>query len=317
MRRRVTRDDLERSLARLQAEVVDPRAGLFGPDTLAWHVSREAALFLGAGRAALLQLAHPYVAYAVADHSVTTTDPLARFRSTFRRIFRMTFGDLEEAVTAARMVHKVHEKIAGTIREAAGPFAAGHTYQANDVDAQLWVLATLWDTTMLVFERVVRPLTQEEKERFYEEGRRIAMLFGLEELLPPSHEAFQRYVTEMLEGSTLTVTRPAVEIGRFILKPENLLGRAVRDDYGVLTANLLPERLAAAFGLDRGGARGRARSERVLDLAKVMFPRLPERLRFLPPYVEAMRRVEGLSGRDRVGEILNAVYVGRGSSTRS
>ncbi|NUO53277.1 MAG: DUF2236 domain-containing protein [Polyangiaceae bacterium] len=315
MRRRITRDRLDQSLSKLAAEVTDPRVGLYGPDTLAWHVTREAALFLGAGRAALLQLAHPYVAYAVADHSVTLTDPLARFRSTFRRIFRMTFGDLEEATTAARTVHGVHERICGTIREAAGPFEAGHTYQANDVDAQVWVLATLWDTTIRVFERVVRPLSQEEKERFYAEGRRTAMLFGLEDELPATHEGFQSYVETMLESDTLTVTRPAAEIGRFILQPENLLGRVVRADYGVLTANLLPERLARGFALDRGGDRGRARSERVLDLAKATFPRLPDRLRFLPAYIDGMRRLEGHTGRDRVGEILNAVYLGRGPTS--
>lgn len=312
MRRRITRDRLDQSLAKLTAEVSDPRVGLYGPGTLAWEITREAALFLGAGRAALLQLAHPYVAYAVADHSVTLTDPLARFRSTFRRIFRMTFGDLEEATGAARTVHGVHERIFGTIREAAGPFEVGHTYQANDIDAQVWVLATLWDTTIRVFERVVRPLSRQEKDRFYEEGRRTAMLFGLEDELPPTHEGFEQYVATMLDSDTLTVTRPAAEIGRFILRPENLLGRVVRADYGVLTANLLPERLARGFALDRGGERGRARSERVLDLARVTFPRLPDRLRFLPAYVDALRRIEGQTGRDRVGEILSAVYLGRG-----
>lgn len=316
MRRRITRDRLEQSLAKLTAEVTDPRVGLYGPETLAWQITREAALFLGAGRAALLQLAHPYVAYAVADHSVTLSDPLARFRSTFRRIFGMTFGDLEAAVTASRMVHGVHEKIFGAIREAAGPFEAGHTYQANDIEAQIWVLATLWDTTIFVFERVVRPLSREEKERFYAEGRRTAMLFGLEDELPATHDGFERYVANMLDSSVLTVTRPAAEIGRFILRPENLLGRVVRADYGLLTANLLPERLARGFGLDRGGERGRARSDRVLDLAKVTFRRLPDRLRFLPAYVEAIRRIEGHAGRDRVGEILNAVYLGRGPLDR-
>jgi uncharacterized protein (DUF2236 family) len=309
----VSRDDLERSLSRLRAEVTDARAGLFGPDTLAWEVSREAALFLGAGRAALLQLAHPYVAYAVADHSVTRTDPLARFRTTFQRIFRMTFGELDEAVTAARRVHRVHERIRGAIREDAGAFPTGHRYEANDRASQMWVLATLWDTTMLVFERVFRPLDQVEKDRFYEEGRRVAMLFGLDDSLPPSHQAFRRYVTDMLESDVLTVTRPAVEIAAVIMRPENWLGRMVRDDYGILTANLLPERIARDLRLERGGADGARRTQRVLDLAKLTFPRMPRRLRFLPAYVEAQRRIQGATGRDRIGEALTAVYVGRSS----
>lgn len=298
-------------MAALREQVEDPRAGLFGPSTLAWEVSREAALFLGAGRAALLQLAHPFVAQAVADHSVTARDPLARFRATFRLVFRMTFGDLEEAIGAARLVFRIHERIAGVLEEGAGPFEAGERYEARDVDAQLWVLATLWDTSLRIFERVVRPLTPEEKARFYEEGRRIAMLFGIERALPPSHAAFERYVEAMLASEVLTVTRQAAETARVIMRPQNLLGRLVRDDYGTLTANLLPERLSRPLGLDARGDAGRARTERIFDLAAALVPRLPPRLRFLPPYVEAERRARGDTRRDRVGELVEAVYVGR------
>jgi uncharacterized protein (DUF2236 family) len=311
----VSRDDIERSLAALRAEVEDPRAGLFGPSTLAWEVSREAALFLGAGRAALLQLAHPFVAQAVADHSVTARDPLARFRATFRLIFRMTFGDLDEAIGAARTVFQIHARIGGVLTEHAGPFERGTRYEARDVDAQLWVLATLWDTSLRIFERVVRPLTREEKARFYEEGRRIAMLFGIERALPPSHAAFERYVEAMLASEVLTVTRPAAETARVIMRPQNLLGRLVRDDYGTLTANLLPERLSRPLGLDARGDVGRARTEHIFDLAAALVPRLPPRLRFLPPYIEAERRARGDTRRDRVGEIVEAVYVG-GRRTR-
>ncbi len=312
--RRITREDLERSLAELRREVVEPRAGLFGPETIAWRVSREAALFLGAGRAALLQLAHPYVAYAVADHSVTRTDPLARFRATFRRVFRMTFGDLDEALDAARGVHRVHSRIHGVIREDAGRFPAGHGYDATDVDAQVWVLATLWDTTMIVYERVFGPLGPDERERFFREGRRIGMLFGVESALPRTPAAFQAYMRDMFDGDALTVTTAAAEIGRVIMRPENVPGRLVRSDYGTLTANLLPPRLAEGFGLQRGGDAGARRTDLVFELVRGVFPRLPARLRFLPAYVEARRRLAGLPERDRLGTIMRALYLGRDSA---
>src|SRR5260370_21091194 len=48
------------------------------------QVSRESANFLGAGRAALLQLAHPWVAAALLHHSNLITDAICRFHSTFR-----------------------------------------------------------------------------------------------------------------------------------------------------------------------------------------------------------------------------------------
>ena len=40
------------------------------PDSLAWEIGRESALFLGGGKAALLQLAHPFVAHAIDREAV-------------------------------------------------------------------------------------------------------------------------------------------------------------------------------------------------------------------------------------------------------
>ena len=76
--------DLERQLELLRAAEDDPLSGLFGPRSMTWRIDREAALFLGAGRALLLQLAHPWVAAAIAEHSRSLTDPIGRFHRTFR-----------------------------------------------------------------------------------------------------------------------------------------------------------------------------------------------------------------------------------------
>ena len=62
----VGRDELEASLAGLRATVVDPRAGIHGPGSTAWRLERDGLIFLGGGRAVLLQLAHPFVAHAIA-----------------------------------------------------------------------------------------------------------------------------------------------------------------------------------------------------------------------------------------------------------
>ena len=41
---------------------------VFGSRSMMWRIDKEAALFLGAGRALLLQLAHPWVAAAITQH---------------------------------------------------------------------------------------------------------------------------------------------------------------------------------------------------------------------------------------------------------
>jgi len=84
--------DLEARLAVLESRVKRPRERIFGPQSMEWRVNGEAAIFLGAGRALLLQLAHPFVAAAVADHSRVFADPLGRFHRTFQLVFTLVFG---------------------------------------------------------------------------------------------------------------------------------------------------------------------------------------------------------------------------------
>ena len=58
-------------------------SGLYGPDSEAWRLNREAMLLLGAGpRALLLQIAHPAVAAGVNDHSDFRADPWRRLAGT-------------------------------------------------------------------------------------------------------------------------------------------------------------------------------------------------------------------------------------------
>jgi hypothetical protein len=125
-------DDIERELGMIATEVRDPRAGIFGPDSILWRVDREACIFLGAGRALMLQLAHPFVAAAIAEHSTTLSDPLRRFHGTFDTMFTLVFGDLEQALAAARRLHRRHAAVTGILPEAAGAFAMGTAYCANE-----------------------------------------------------------------------------------------------------------------------------------------------------------------------------------------
>jgi uncharacterized protein (DUF2236 family) len=61
----------------------EERHGFFGPGSVSWQVNRESAVFLAAGRAALLQLAHPWVASALAQHSSLLHDAVGRFHPRF------------------------------------------------------------------------------------------------------------------------------------------------------------------------------------------------------------------------------------------
>ena len=143
--------DLEVELRFVRAHAAGSLAGVFRPDSVTWRVNREAAIFLGAGRALLLQLAHPWVATAVAEHSQVFSDPIGRFRRTFKLMFTMVFGTLDHALGAARRLHRRHAAITGVMPRAAGPFSAGSRYWANETSALRWVHATLVETALVAY----------------------------------------------------------------------------------------------------------------------------------------------------------------------
>jgi uncharacterized protein (DUF2236 family) len=69
---------------------------------------------------------------------------------------------------------------------AAGSFAAGSRYQANDIAAMLWVHATLTDTALLAYNLVLPALTLKQREDYYAENQLFAALFGIPyAYLPP------------------------------------------------------------------------------------------------------------------------------------
>jgi uncharacterized protein (DUF2236 family) len=166
----VTDSALEEQLELVRTKAVSQVAGVFGPASMTWRNNREAILFLAAGRALLLQLAHPWIAAAVAEHSTALTDPFVRFRRTFKVVFTMIFGTLDQAMAAARSLHRRHSLISGTLPEAAGPFAAGSPYYANNISALRWVSATLSDSAMVAHDLVLGPLCEADRAQFYTES---------------------------------------------------------------------------------------------------------------------------------------------------
>jgi uncharacterized protein (DUF2236 family) len=269
---------------------------------MAWTIDREMILFLAGGRAALLQLAHPFVAHAIDQHSHTRRDPLGRFQRTFEHVFAMVFGDLDHAVASARRVHAIHGRIRGPIRENVGSYAEGSPYQANDEEALFWVHATLLESAASTFELMVRPLTPSERERYYQEGRRFAWLFGIpDRVMPESWVDFTRYSERMWR--TLAVGAPARAIAGFLLSPPAIQPAPLAAWYRTMTAGLLPAPLRAPFGL-RFGARERLTFRTSVRALRAFYRTLPERARWVPAYADALRRLQGKPGRDPVGQLV-------------
>ena len=311
----VSADGLERELARVRAAAAGSVAGIFGPRSLTWQIDREAAIFLGAGRALLLQLAHPWVAAAIKQHSDTFADPVRRFHRTFSVVFSMVFGSLEQSLGAARSLHHRHAAIEGLLPAAAGPFAAGSHYYANAIPALRWVHATLVETALLAYGLVLPPLTVEQRERYYGESRLYAGLFGIpEDCLPPDWAAFSAYTAAMVQSDTLTVTSQARSMGRRLLAGTDTW-LVVPSAYRALTAALLPPQIRTAFGFPYGAAEERSVRRLTAGIRRV-YPFLPARLRYVGPYQEAEQRLAGKARPDVVTRLSNRFWIGQAELPR-
>jgi uncharacterized protein (DUF2236 family) len=311
----VSADDLEQSLAMVRASAAGAREGIFGPTSVTWRVDREAAVFLGAGRALLLQLAHPWVAAAIADQSRVFADPIGRFHRTFNVVFTMVFGTPDQAVAIARRLYRRHAMVEGRLTAAAGPFAAGSPYHANEVSALRWVHATLVETALLAHDLVLPSLADDERERYWSEARLYAALFGIPpDGLPPDWNSFIAYREAMTDSDVLTVSPAARDIAQQIFS-----GAATRIGppmwYRAVTAQMLPDRLRMAYELPLGEAERRS-ADRALKWMRRTYTALPDRLRTVGPYQEAQAR---MMGRDRLSlttRWLNRLWIGQPSMDR-
>lgn len=301
--------DLEATIERLRRSVDDPREGIFGRRSVAWKINKESIVLLGGGSAALLQLAHPYVAHAIDQHSKTREDVAGRFQRTFTNVFAMVFGDLDHAERAARRVHNIHHKIKGDVREDVGAFAKGHQYHANDPDALFWVQATLIHTALQTYELLVGKLTREQKVRYYQESKLFSLLFGIpDSAVPQDYAAFEAYWVRMINSNVIRVGEPAREMAQFLFTPPTRAHVGFSSFLKIMTSGLLPPRIREEYGFPfrkreqvifRSGTR----------VLRAVVRATPPRLRYFPAYVEAHRRLQGLPPRDAIGRALERVAV--------
>lgn len=286
----VTQRDSESLLASVAARVTNPAAGIFGPASLSWRINRESGLFLGAGRAALLQLAHPWVTASLAEHSTVMDRPIERFHNTFRIVFTMIFGSLPQALAASRHLHALHTRIQGEIPEDVAQWKRRSRYEANEIGALRWVFATLVESAVLAYDSALPALSIAERDNYYAECKTLAGLFGLPAAsLPENWEAFAAYNQKMHASGELGVSGTARRMAHNLLAGA---GSWIRPPfwYRALTIEGLPERFRDEFDL-RFGIREQRAALRAHRRLPGIYGRLPASARFIGPWREAQARV--------------------------
>jgi uncharacterized protein (DUF2236 family) len=255
----------------------------FTPETQTWRINKELALLLGGGRALLMQIAHPMVAQGVADHSDFQKRPLNRLVRTLTTIIRIVFAEMPQAEQAASQLRGMHRRITGELTESVGAFPAHRRYFADNPALMLWVFATLVDTSLTTYERLLTPLSMAEKEAFYRESCVWGKQLGLDDsTLPADYPAFQHYLSEMIGGSQIAIGFAGHRVCGALMRPERpFFLHWFIPPFNFLSIGLLPVTLREKFGF-KWTEKQSKRHDHVMATLRFIFQHTPERLRSLP-----------------------------------
>ena len=277
-------------------------SGYFGPDSASWHIYKETIFLFGGVRALLLQVAHPAIADGVARFSSFEKDAFGRAFRTFLAMGTVYFGDTAQARSVGDRLFKMHGTIHGSYLEKQNDSTTLRSYVANDPDLLLWVLATLIDTSILVYEAMLGPLSAELKERFYQENRRTAVLMGIPyDVYPADYQLFKSYVDRTLTDGTLYLDDAGVRTGNAIIYHKLAPTFAVK----YLAAGMLPDYLCAPGGIGQTEM-SRKKVMRFLKAVGFFYRILPPFLRYAPAYYQAQYRIS--RSQNQTGNLMGRIW---------
>jgi uncharacterized protein (DUF2236 family) len=248
------------------------------------RVHREQVVALAGPRALLMQAAHPVAFAGFFAHTGALDEPYERLNRTALVMDTIAFGPRAEADRATRRVRSMHRRVRGELKAPAGRFPAGTPYAADDPALLLWILATLVDSSLLVYERYVRSLSDDERNAYWQNYRTIGRLFGLRQReMPRDVDGFDAYMAGMVSGPDLHVSAEARELAiRIVMRPP--LGAHLRpllEMANFVTVGLLPEPIRRGYGFSWDPARGLVRQVGAEYVKRVLVPLLPGRLRYV------------------------------------
>ena len=165
--------------------------GYFGPQSMMWKVNKEITVLFGGARALLMHAAHPLIAAGARQTSFYQRDPWKRLIRTLSLQNSVTFGTKEEADESAHRINKLHEVIKGKDE------VSGGIYDALDHEQLLWVHACLQISSIYFYEKTVKKLSEEDKNKYHIENMIAAeMVLVDKNQMPKTHEGLKQWVIE-------------------------------------------------------------------------------------------------------------------------
>jgi len=172
----------------------------------------------------------------------------------------ITFGDEVERERALEAIRVIHRRVHGALPAACGRFPAGTPYSAEDPELLLWVHATLADSILLVYERIVAPLSDAERDQYCADSAGVAIALGANEDQVPRHwSALRAYLDREYAAGSIAVGAQARDLAAAMLSPIRARAAApLTAATTLLAAGMLPDRIRREYGFAWSGRRDRA-----------------------------------------------------------
>src|SRR4051795_707302 len=215
------------------------------------RIHRERAVALSGPRALLMQAAHPLAVSGLLAHSTAVDEPYDRLARTAAVMSTIGFGTRADADAVTRRVRAMHRRVRGRIRQPVGSFPAGSEYRADQPDLLMWVLFTLVDSGLAVYQLYVEKLSRDEQAAYWDDYKVVGRLFGLRGRdMPDTLADLREYKREMLEGDVLHVSDWARSRAREIVlePPVPMVARPLLETVNFVTIALLPDRIRREYG---------------------------------------------------------------------
>jgi uncharacterized protein (DUF2236 family) len=232
----------------------NPEEHYFPPGrSMARRVHGERSVGLLYGQRALLIGALEPLTYTGTMLSTRSGDrPFERLARTAKIQETIFLGTRAEADEVLAKVRRLHETIEGELPEAAGAHPAGTPYSAFDPELMLWTLAVIADSGRAMYETMVRPLSEGEREDLWQDYVRFGELFGLPRgEVPASHREFKTWFDGRLAAPDLQVTEHGLEMAPLVAfrQPVPAAARGNLAVQNHIIKGTLPPRVREIFGI--------------------------------------------------------------------
>ena len=261
--------------------------GYFGPDSMMWKVNKEITVLFGGARALLMHAAHPLIAAGARQTSFYQRDPWKRLIRTLSLQNSVTFGTVIEADESANRINKLHEVIKGEDK------VTGGIYDALDHEHLLWVHACLQLSSIYFYEKTVRKLTNEEKNKYHKENMLSAELVLVDiDKMPSTHDDLKKWVIEKSKDDNyLLLTDVAIDVQNIIgggPVPKHI--KPIWPFIAFTAFHTLPPEFKKIYGIETSKFKNVILSFNLLFL-KFTRPFLPPFFRLIPPARWATQRI--------------------------